>query len=203
MIADGSLEYGTVEIDFPWLYKSPGNTHGANGGKGIRPGYGTWTDDRILNFEIPYRVAKQAHCWIWTPTEKERVVFAWADRHGWRNVNFTRVWQKQRPTGGMWAQGDAEYVRLFVKGKMFNARARYKSELGYFLRSHIGNPHGGPGGSWEQIETRRVHSAKPDVFYRETACMSPGPHLSLFQRFARPGWYGAGAEYEEGAIVFP
>lgn len=202
MKADPKTTYGTWEIDFPWWYPSPGGAKGANGRKGVAPTYERWKDDRIVAFSPPFKLKDGGHVWVWTPPVKWEVVTAWAKGRKLRDPRIVRYWIKPHPANGLLTQNDVEMVRLFYLPPWTDAPG-IKAALGYFPRATLGDPHGGAGGTREIVEARRVHSAKPNVFYEETYYLSPGPHLSLFQRFERPGWYGAGAEYERGATVFP
>lgn len=203
MLATTDLRYSCAVIDFPWTFKNPGSMHGANGRKGIRPKYPCWSDAQVLAFDVPFEIKPQAHAWIWAPIAKERVAEEWLVRHGFRLPGPTkRYWHKPQPNTGYWCQTDIEVVILGVKGPVYR-NEMMQHELGYFPRSVIGNPHGGKDGRWEVCPpAEKVHSSKPHAFYREALAMSPGPHLSLFERTERDGFYGAGSEYAEGSTVF-
>ena len=180
------MRYGCIEVDPPWKSRNPGGMHGANGGNSITPTYPRMSLDELLHWKLPVEPAEQCHLWLWATAEHvvfaDRVIEAW----GFRPVGSMRVWHKKQPGPGMWFQNDAEFVRLGVLGRQFRRPpAEVKAMLGYFPRAVFVASREGP------------HSTKPDIFYRETLAISPGPYISLFQRFKREGWEGWGNEYDQ------
>ena len=196
MIVDPALKYGTVEIDFPWAYGNHGNSgggmFGANGRRGICPTYRTMPLKQIAEWRLPFEVAESAHMYLWTPKDAQFMEAAPGIIRGlgFRPVNL-RVWRKHPHKGpGQWEQSTVEFVWRGVRGPLWRRPlAELRRILLYVPTDVIGSP--------DMIGVAASeHSRKPDEFYREARWMSPPPHLSLFQRRERDGWYGWGDQYE-------
>jgi N6-adenosine-specific RNA methylase IME4 len=181
--------YGTIEVDPPWKFRNPGAMFGANAKKGSRPTYKQMSVEELMAWRLPVAVAAQAHLWLWCPAAFVPVADALMEAWNFRPTGAMRAWKKPQPANGYWFGNDLEYVRLGVRGPAYRADA--KSLLGYHPRALFEAP--------PAVTRDGRHSSKPDLFYKEALAISPGPHVSLFQRKARPGWDGWGDEYDDAS----
>lgn len=137
--------------------------------------YSTMSLDAIKALPVSDVVATNAHLYLWVPNallpDGMDVMRAW----GFRYVSNI-VWAKRRKDGGPDGRGVGFYFRNVTELILFGVRGSMRTMDP--ARRQV-----------NMIETRkREHSRKPDEQYPLIESCSPGPHLELFARHARPGW---------------
>lgn len=174
--------FQTVLADPPWRFT---NRTGKVAPEHHRLGrYGTMSLEEIKALPVGDVTAKNAHLYLWVPNallpEGIEVMRAW----GFRYVSNI-IWAKRRKDGGPDGRGVGFYFRNVTEPILFGVKGSMRTLA--------------PGRSTvNMIETRkREHSRKPDEQYDLIEACSPGPHLEMFARYARPGWAVWGNESDD------
>ncbi len=146
--------------------------------------YSTMSLDAIKTMGVKHIAARNAHLYLWVPNALLLDGIAVMEAWGFRYVSNI-VWAKRRKDGGPDGRGVGFYFRNVTELLLFGVRGSMRTLA--------------PGRSQvNMIETRkREHSRKPDEQYELIEACSPGPHLELFARHARPGWTVWGNESAE------
>lgn len=183
---NGTTEPGLfkcIVADPPWPYNSRGpasskehrpNSHGAAPSSVER--YGAMSIEELCAMDVAGMAEKNAHLYLWTTNsfmvEAHEVARSW----GFEPKTIV-TWVKKKPDGtpsmktGFYYRGATEHCLFCVRGSL-----RLK-----------GPPHA------TVFETPRLpHSVKPDYFYEMVESQSEGPHLELFARRKRTGWFAWG-----------
>ena len=175
--------FGTILADPPWQFQNKTGKVAPEHKRLNR--YGTMSLDAIKSLPVEMITADVAHLYLWVPNallpEGLAVMQAWGFRYK-SNI----VWHKVRKDGGPDGRGVGFYFRnvteliLFgVKGKNARTLAPGRSQVNYLATR------------------KREHSRKPDEQYAIIESCSPGPHLELFARGARPGWTAWGNQADD------
>ena len=138
---------------------------------------------------------------LWTPDENAHL-FLWVTNNFLRDglwlmeeLEFeykTNIcWTKTRPGIGRYFRGKHELLLFGTRGRGWAVRTERNdiaSEIetdedweAYFDGSVVRAQH-------ETLHGKRVHSAKPRVFYDMIESRSQGPYVEFFARSLRPGW---------------
>src|SRR5690348_9858984 len=175
--------FGTILADPPWQFQNRTGKIAPEHKRLNR--YGTLTLEDIKELPIPQVAAPTSHLYLWVPNallaEGLQVLDAWGFTYK-SNI----VWHKIRKDGGPDGRGVGFYFRnvteliLFgVKGKNARTLAAGRRQVNFLATR------------------KREHSRKPDEQYAIVEACSPGPHLELFARGARPGWVVWGNQADE------
>lgn len=170
--------FTTVLADPPWRFQNSTGKVAPEHRRLSR--YDTMSLDEIMALPVRRITSEPAHLYLWVPNallaEGLAVMSAWGFTYK-SNI----VWHKVRKDGGPDGRGVGFYFRNVTEMVLFGVRGKNARTLA-------------PGRSQVNfIATRkREHSRKPDELYPIIEACSPGPHLELFARGARPGWYGWG-----------
>ena len=138
--------------------------------------YGTMNVATISALPVAQITAPTSHLYLWVPNallpEGLQVMKAWGF-----NYKSNIVWHKRRKDGGSDGRGVGFYFRNVTELVLFGVRGKNARTLqpGRTQVNYLGT-------------RKREHSRKPDEFYDIVEQCSPGPHLELFARGARPGW---------------
>ncbi len=138
--------------------------------------YGTMDLAAISALPVAKISAPTSHLYLWVPNALLpgglQVMKAWGFSHK-SNV----VWHKPRKDGGSDGRGVGFYFRNVTELVLFGARGKNARTLqpGRTQLNYLGT-------------RKREHSRKPDELYPIIEASSPGPHVELFARGARPGW---------------
>lgn len=183
--------FPTIVVDPPWPQKGGGPLRGREGfldaaGASLPMKYATMSVAEIAALPVPALAAPDAHLYLWATNRFLPDAFRVAREWGFA-YSTTLVWAKApigAGLGGCYGIA-AEYVLFCRRG---NLRALTKVGRNWFTWKRPYDERGKPR-----------HSAKPPEFFSVVERVSPGPHVELFARVARPGWIGWGHEYPEGA----
>lgn len=186
LLADvGNRKFSTVLADPPWQFENRTGKMAPEHGRLSR--YPTMTFEQIERLPVGRIVEPTAHLYLWTPNallaEALQVMKAWGFTYK-TNV----IWYKTRLDGGPDRRGVGFYFRNVTEMILFGVRGKNARTLA-------------PGRRQENIisSRKREHSRKPDEQYDIIEACSPGPHIELFARGPRDGWFGWGnqaTEYE-------
>ncbi len=138
--------------------------------------YGTMDAAAISSLPVSSIAASMSHLYLWVPNallpEGLQVMAAWGFQYK-SNI----VWHKLRKDGGSDGRGVGFYFRNVTELVLFGVRGKNARTLqpGRTQVNYVGT-------------RKREHSRKPDELYRIIEDCSPGPHIELFARGARPGW---------------
>jgi N6-adenosine-specific RNA methylase IME4 len=148
-------EYRTLVSDPPWRYENKRTRNAA------ARQYETMTIAELKRLPVAEWMAPQAHVYLWTTTNFLPRAFSVLTAWGFEYVT-NLVWVK--PQIGM-----GNYFRVSHEHVLFGARpprqrTKRRDEMSWFSAD------------------RRLHSAKPDAFYRMVERMSYGPMLDMFSR---------------------
>lgn len=170
----GRARYRTILADPPWRFTNRTGKMAPEHRRLSR--YGTLTLDEIAALPVGRIAAPTGHLYLWVPNamlpEGIAVLRAWGFEY-----KSNLVWHKVRKDGGSDGRGVGFYFRNVTELVLFGIRGRNARTL--------------PPGRRQVnlLATRkREHSRKPDEQYAIIEACSPGPHLELFARGARPGW---------------
>ena len=167
-------KFKTVLADPPWQFQNRTGKVAPEHKRLSR--YGTLSLEEIKSLPVAQAVDDAAHLYLWVPNallpEGLSVLSAWGFTYK-SNI----VWSKIRKDGGPDGRGVGFYFRNVTELLLFGTRGKNVRTLQ-------------PGRTQVNlIATRkREHSRKPDEQYPLISGCSPGPHLELFARGARPGW---------------
>jgi N6-adenosine-specific RNA methylase IME4 len=158
--------YRTIVADPPWDIKT-GPEWGSGGA--ARPLlYPSMDTDAIAALGVKALAAEDAHLYLWTINAYLAETYAIAEAWGFTPSTLL-TWCKARHgigLGGTYVL-TTEHI-LFARRGALAASERVDT-------------------SWFEWP-RREHSVKPDEFFSMVERVSPGPHLEMFARAARPGW---------------
>lgn len=180
----GSQRYRVLVVDPPW-------NQGKTGRRKVRPNQGTTLDyptmskAELLRMPISDWAEDQAYLWLWATNSKDRatgepiIKMAFDLMSAWGFCFYTMItWNKRTgpcPFGPY--QITTEHVLFGYRGKgVFNRACLGKMQTCF-------------------TETSKIHSAKPESFYRNLAKYFSGPRLDVFARQVREGFAGWGNEY--------
>ena len=167
-------KFKTVLADPPWQFQNRTGKVAPEHKRLSR--YGTLSLEEIKALPVAQALEDAAHLYLWVPNallpEGLSVLAAWGFTYK-SNI----VWSKIRKDGGPDGRGVGFYFRNVTELLLFGTRGKNVRTLQ-------------PGRTQvNMIATRkREHSRKPDEQYPLISGCSPGPHLELFARGARPGW---------------
>lgn len=190
-----SKTFHTVVADPPWPYRTGKALvgTGGRGASGVRDlphggseaRYGAMTMDDLKALEVP--AADDAHLYLWTTNsfmvEAHDLARAW----GFEPKTIL-TWVKMKSDGtpsakmGYYFRGATEHVVFAVRGRQRLLTSDVVPTA--FLAPRI-----------------MKHSAKPPAFYDLVERCSPGPHLEMFAREARPGWSAWGNELDNDVEI--
>ena len=160
--------YRTLVADPPWRYNEAFATKAVAALQ-----YPTMLPEEVAALEVAPLAEDDAHLWLWATNaileEAYQVVRAW----GFRPITLL-TWCKPGPGVGNYLRNNTEHAIFATKGCPLT-------------------PADKPLSSWYQWPRAR-HSQKPEDFYALVEQVSPGPHLELFARRLREGWYCWGNE---------
>lgn len=157
-------EYPTIVIDPPWQYGNTA-TRGA-----AEDHYPTMSQDELLALMLPS--ADNAHLYLWVTNSFVREGFDLMAAWGFEYKTML-TWIKPQMGMGNYFRGSTEHVLFGIKGTLPTQRNDVMT--------------------WFKADRTR-HSAKPESFYDLVESCSPGPHLEMFARRRRMGWFTWGNE---------
>jgi N6-adenosine-specific RNA methylase IME4 len=175
--------FKTILADPPWQFQNRTGKMAPEHKRLNR--YATLSLADIKALPVAEAAADAAHLYLWVPNallpEGLAVLSAWGF-----NYKSNIVWSKIRKDGGPDGRGVGFYFRNVTELLLFGTRGKNVRTLQ-------------PGRTQvNMIATRkREHSRKPDEQYDLITACSPGPHLEMFARGARPGWAVWGNQADE------
>jgi len=161
-------KYAVVVVDPPWRFEKRREDETQRG----KVQYPDMSEAEIASVKIPG--AENSILLLWTTNahlvtgEASRVVRAWG-----YEPKTLYTWVKPKMGVGDWGRGKSEHVIVAVKGK-------------YKLKSVPPTVFEAPA--------PKVHSQKPDEFYKLVEKCCPGSKCEMFARKERKGWKQVGAE---------
>lgn len=186
--------FATTAMDPPW--HEPGGCD-----RGSDDQYETHDRHDILAAIVSancWAPAKDAHLWMWT-TMTSLLDGIWL----MDALGFTYK------THGIWVKSDGvdlvgdlkltiglgQYLRGAHEIYLLGTRGR-----GFAVRTDLMNiPSVMVAPVPRDEKNKRIHSAKPEAFYKMVEARSRGPYLEMFSRKRREGWHGWGREYPQEA----
>jgi N6-adenosine-specific RNA methylase IME4 len=161
--------FRTIVADPPWFYaRDDDPSH-----RGACP-YPTMMVPEICAMPVAQLAAEDAILWLWATNPNLRHAFTVVDSWGFQERTVL-TWVKPHFGTGRWLRGQSEHCILAVRGRPIITLTNQATVL------HAPPP-------------ERVHSRKPDEFYRLIESLCPGSKLELFCRRPRPGWSSWGDE---------
>lgn len=181
--AVGNKKFATVLADPPWQFQNRTGKMAPEHKRLQR--YPTMSLKEIKDLPVEAIVADTAHLYLWVPNallaEGMQVMEHWGFTY---KTNL--IWYKIRKDGGPDRRGVGFYFRNVTEMILFGVRGKNARTLQ-------------PGRSQENIisSRKREHSRKPDEQYDLIEACSSGPHIELFARGPRKGWFVWGNQSEE------
>lgn len=180
---------------FPLIYADPPWRYGSRGARGGWMGeldYQTMTIRDLMALPVADLAPKDGLLLMWTTGSFMMDAGDLGKAWGYPFVRVDRVWAKVKESGkphgvpGPWGFTDAEFLLLFVRGKMHKSQAISNQRTM----------------AWEQPYPG-THSAKPNSFRDDISTRFPGLRsLELFSRNSAPGWESWGNEAPGGLDLF-
>jgi N6-adenosine-specific RNA methylase IME4 len=182
--------FRTIVADPPWQVMAGPLTGREGFGDAQRSKplpYPTMSVEEITALRVPY-VCHDAHLYLWTINRYLREAFTVLEAWGFK-YSTTLVWAKAPMGGGLGGcYGLATEYVLF--GRRGSLPAKRRIGRNWFDWKRPYDERGKPR-----------HSAKPPEFFELVESVSPGPHLELFARDRRPGWFAWGNEIESDIAI--
>jgi N6-adenosine-specific RNA methylase IME4 len=125
-------------------------------------------------------VARDAHLYLWATNNFLAEGLEVLSALGFRYVTNV-AWVKPRIGIGQYFRGQHELCLFGVRGKGFAVRTLSRNLPSVIVADHRRSESG-----------KRLHSGKPEEFYRLVESRSSGPRIELFARRRRVGWTTAG-----------
>ncbi len=156
--------FQTIVIDPAWDYSEEGDNDAFGR---IKPSYHTMTIEEIEALPIAKIADANSHLYIWVTNRSifkaHRLIEAW----GFRYITCL-TWIKPHFGVGNYFRSQTEHVLFGVKGSQP-------------LKRH-------DMGTWFEAPCGKIHSEKPDKFYKLVESCSYGPYIDIFGRREREGW---------------
>lgn len=168
--APAGARYSTIVLDPPWPYADRINAKTRGAGNH----YELMSIEDLLALPIASVSAPNSHLYLWTTNSFIEQACMMMRVWGWTQKTV-RTWVKPQIGMGRYYRNNTEHVVFGVRGKL------------PALANNIPTSFSAPRGR---------HSAKPEIFYEQTARLSPGPYLDVFARQERVGWTTLGNELE-------
>ena len=168
--------FSCVVADPPWNERGGGKIK-----RGAGRHYPLMTQLQIVNLMAAqinerFDVSHDAHLYLWATNtflpEGLRVI----DQLGFRYITNV-AWVKPSYGIGQYFRGAHELCLFATRGRGFEARTERRDIPGVLREDYRRDASG-----------RRVHSGKPEGFYKMVEARSRGPYLELFGRRPRDGW---------------
>jgi len=172
-LLESGQTFGTVYADPPWAYGNQ-STRAATDNH-----YRTMPLADICALPIGQLAAEKSHCHLWTTNGFLRDAFAVLDAWGF-TYKSCFVWVKPEMGIGNYWRVSHEFMLLGVRGDLTFADKGLKS--------------------WIQ-DSRRKHSAKPEIVRDFIEKASPGPWLELFARNQAKGWTSWGDQVAQNLFT--
>lgn len=184
-----SRDFATIVADPPWKYRDKVHAarvrgvkeigYGADkirGRRGAEGYYPVMSNEEIAALPVGEVAAPNAHLYLWVTNAFVDVAFSLA--RGWGFEPRTMLtWVKPGIGMGHYYRNNTEHVVFAVRGKLGDARHNCPTS---FVASKS-----------------KIHSRKPEEFFKIVESMSPGPYLEMFARIPREGWEAWGNEAPE------
>jgi len=180
--------FRTILADPPWRFQNRTGKMAPEHKRLSR--YGTMTFNDIFELPIAQLAEPQAHLYLWVPNALVNEGLETMRRWGFA-YKTNLIWYKVRKDGGPDRRGVGFYFRNVTEIVLFGTRGKNIRTLK-------------PGRKQPNIivTRKREHSRKPDELYDIIEACSPGPHLELFARHPRPGWYQWGDGLEQTPDIY-
>ena len=181
--AVGKKRFSTVLADPPWQFQNRTGKMAPEHKRLSR--YPTMSLQEIKDLPVEAIVKDTAHLYLWVPNallaDGLQVMEHWGFTY---KTNL--IWYKVRKDGGPDRRGVGFYFRNVTEMILFGVRGTNVRTLQ-------------PGRSQENIisSRKREHSRKPDEQYEIIESCSWGPHIELFARGPRKGWFSWGNQADE------
>ena len=169
-------KYSTIVIDPPWDYEREGFVN-------VRVAsvpYRTMSMDEIAKLQVDELAAENCHLYLWTTNLFLPKSFDLLEAWGFKYATLL-TWVKPRPVPAHWFLSKTEHVIFAFRGSLPPKRRNATNVL--------------------TGDRPKLHSTKPEEFYKLVESFSPGPWLEMFARRKRPGWDCRGAGVSEGPDV--
>lgn len=172
----GEKKYSTIVIDPPWAYEQEGFVN-------VRVAsvpYRTMSLEEIAALQVGDLAAENCHLYLWTTNLFLPKSFALLEAWGFKYATLL-TWVKPRSVLSHWFLSKTEHVIFAVRGSLPPKRRNATTVI--------------------TGDRPKLHSTKPEEFYKLVESFSPGPWFEWFARRKRPGWDSWGAGVSEGGDV--
>ncbi len=198
-----NLRWTTAQLDPPWMEQGAGKIK-----RGADRHY-----DLVKTKDMPDVIRGSGH---WTPDENCHVYLwvtntflpdgLWLMKELGVTYKTNIAWTKHQIGIGRYFRGKHELLLFGTIGRGWAVRTDANNIAGeleteedyelYFSGSVVRASH-------EKLNGKRIHSAKPKVFYDLIENRSKGPYMEFFARSLRPGWtsWGNDAAVQPSSIV--
>lgn len=132
--------------------------------------------EEIAALPVVECAAPNAHLYLWTTNAFLDEAFRLA--RGWQfEPRTVLTWVKPGIGMGHYYRNNTEHVVFAVRGSLRTLRRNQPTAF--------------------TAPKSKIHSRKPEEFFKIVESMSPGPYLEMFARVRRPGWEAWGNEVPE------
>ena len=156
--------FQTIVIDPPWDWGDEGDVNQFGRAK---PDYHTMPIEEIAKLPVGRIADENCHLYLWVTNRSLPKAFGLMEAWGFRYVTCL-TWVKPSYGMGNYFRGSTEQVLFGVKGSQMLKR--------HDVGTHFEAPRG------------KMHSEKPEAFYKLVESCSYGPYIDIFGRNEREGW---------------
>jgi len=178
MVTERGSEFRCIVADPPWAESGGGRIK--RGADRHYPLLSVCEIEAVMLSALDGVVADDCHLYLWVTNS-----FLPSGLQVMQSVGFRYVtnvaWLKPRIGLGQYFRGQHELCLFGVRGSGFAVRTPTRSLPSVVVSDHRRNSDGS-----------RIHSGKPEAFYRLAEARSVGPRLELFARRRRDGWTTVG-----------
>ena len=173
--------FGALLIDPPWRFMNRTGKVAPEHRRLRR--YDTMSVEELKRLQVGRLMKEASHIYLWCPNalikEGLDLLSVWGFTY---KTNL--VWYKIRKDGGPDGRGVGFYFRNVTELVLFGVRGALRTAAPGRRQTNV------------IIHRKREHSKKPPTLHKIIEDCSPGPHLELFARERRPGWYHWGDEVD-------
>jgi len=166
--------FSTLMLDPPWRFMNRTGKVAPEHKRLAR--YKTLALSELEQLPVADLAMPKSHIYLWCPNallaDGLHLLKAWGFTY---KTNL--VWYKIRKDGGPDGRGVGFYFRNVTEMVLFGVKGKMRTLAPGRRQTNI------------IIHRKREHSRKPPTLYDIIEDCSPGPHLELFARERREGWY--------------
>lgn len=184
-------KFGSILIDPPWRFSNRTGKMAPEHKRLHR--YPTMSFEGIAALPIADIALPSSHLYLWCPNallfEALQIMTGWGFTY---KTNI--VWYKTRKDGGPDGRGVGFYFRNVTELLLFGTRGKLRTLKPGRRQVNV------------IVSRKQEHSWKPSESYEIIEACSPGPHIELFARQRRAGWFSWGDQaesYEKNRPAIP